>query len=99
MTLQTRDSLVEMRGLRVAWSRLRGSRGRGSQGHILWSLAATGARSHRVPRVVAYGSAPSGFVASFAEGLTPGWYEIEILRDGPSDIAYFRIHDDGSLSQ
>ena len=99
LTLQARDSLAEMRGLRVAWSRLRGSRGRGSQGHILWSIAAAGAHSRKVPRTVVYGSAPSGFVASSAEGLAPGWYEIEILRDGPSDIAYFQIHNDGSISQ
>lgn len=99
ISLQAPDSLSEMRGLRVALSRLRGSRGRGTQGHILWSVAAVGAHSRQVPRTVVYGTAPTGFTASVAEGLVPGRYEIEILRDGPSDIAFFAVQNDGSISQ
>jgi hypothetical protein len=98
LLLSSSDSNATIRGVRVQATLFDASQVETNANRTVWSLAPSGAPDGRVPAAIRYGIAPPGFVGSRAEGLVPGRYVVEVLRDGPSNVAFFEIQTSGLAS-
>lgn len=99
LLVRSSDSTTTARGLRIRAVDVVDANIQGNDGRIVWSLAPIANRSLPLPASITYGAAPPDFSASTAEGLVPGNYSIEVLRDGPSNMSHFTINNRGQVSQ